>query len=556
MTSSFLLIRLLNRLHPLMRRLKVHPVQLTHILTLKLTLEDRKTTVNESMGGKPGMLKGMKANLLMQAFIGLFMGLVMLQPADLFYPAMIIMSMNVVMMVMYMVTDFSQVLLDTRDTAVIMTRPVDPRTMNAARIIHVIYYMSSMFAALNLAPLAMGIYRHGFRMIPAFLLAWLFLPLLVIFVTTLLYGFLIRRFTGEKLKDILNVFQVFFSIMTVVGYQVAIRIFSLVDLHITFSLKWWTYLLPPAWYAGLFKVVVEGDPDPAYRLLMVLGMVLPVVLGYWLIRRLLPRYEYYLTKLQVEDGLRVPADSLPRRVQEGLFRWLSKDPVELAFMRFSAANMRRDRKLKLMMYPNHALGMFFPLLMLLPYLQRFDSLAVSLQELRGGMGYLSLYLMLLFLATNFSFLQFSECAPASFIYDTFPAKNRLVIFRAALKAYGVIYMLPALLIMGAIYTGLMGPAILPGLGVILLAAFALLGLRGIILQPFLPFSLEVREAGNRDIGETILFSMVVGGMSGLHFLLVKNRPLWALAACILWLVVIKVAFARILSHGELTPQKE
>lgn len=133
--------------------------------------------------------------------------------------------------------------------------------MNAARITHISYYMISMFSALNAASFVLGTVAHGIMFAFTMILMMFFMSFLIIFFTTILYGILLRFFNGEKLKDILNVLQIILSVITVVGYQVLGRMFEFVDMNLKINIQWWSYLLPSAWFGGLFKVVVERNND-------------------------------------------------------------------------------------------------------------------------------------------------------------------------------------------------------------------------------------------------------------------------------------------------------
>ncbi|MFP3472199.1 hypothetical protein R0J90_19295, partial [Micrococcus sp. SIMBA_144] len=60
-----------------------------------------------------------------------------------------------------MISDFSSVLLDVRDQTVIGTRPVDHRTISAARAIHVTVYLFFLTAPILSVPLVVGIVQFG-----------------------------------------------------------------------------------------------------------------------------------------------------------------------------------------------------------------------------------------------------------------------------------------------------------------------------------------------------------------------------------------------------------
>lgn len=427
MNQNHILIKVLSKLRPILKSFIKDFDQFLIILSLKLTLDNRKTSLQEASGGS-SKLGAMGQNLLMMTLIGLFVGMMMATPFDLFYKVVILAGVNVFFLVMYMVSDFSTVLLDLRDSTVIMTKPVHSKTLNAARIVHITYYMLSMFLALNLFSFIIGTANHGFRFLLAMIVMMVLLSMLIIVMTTILYSLLLKLFSGEKLKDILNIFQIFISIVTVIAYQVLGRIFSFVDLDLSIHMKWWSYLLAPTWYGGLFKVLVEGDLSRLNLILSGLAILVPIILGFVLVLWIFPKYESYLMKLSVESGLKVKRKGLVFKLRSYLIGLFSYNHTEQAFVEFTYANMTRDRKLKLMIYPNHALGMIFPFIIFFSTFAR-DGIIESIENLHGSFSYLILYLPLAFLTQNFDFIQFSSDAKSSSIFDSFPIDNKNIIYR-------------------------------------------------------------------------------------------------------------------------------
>lgn len=530
MKSNFLLLKIIKPMKPFFRKSAVDFDQMVHILNLKLTLDDRKTNLPNE-GGNSKKLTGFKSNLLMLAFLGFFMGMIMTMPFDLFLKMAIIASMDLFFMVMYMVTDFSNVLLDLRDKQIIMTRPVNSETLNTAKIIHIIYYMIAMFFSLNAAAIVFGVGAYGIRILGAFLVMMVTLSLLVVFATTILYTVLLAFFSGEKLKDVLNVFQIAVTIFTIVIYQVLARVFEFTALEVTVSVDWWTYLLAPAWFAGLFKVIVEGGN---YGWFAVLALIVPFGLGALLKSFILPKFEFYLGKLQIEEGLRAQRRS---KFKTRLYGLLAFNQTERAFMWFADSNLKRDRKLKRMIYPNQAMAMIFPLIMMYSVLETSGSLTEGLAGLKGSFQYMTLYLSTLFLTTNFELVQFSETHEAAFIYDSFPIDNKNLILTGASKAYLIKYELPIMAVMGFLMLVLMGWSALPGVIVIEAAALFLMGIKLNMGKMNLPFSKEMVPGGNKKIGETFVFMAIIGGLWAIHYFLIQNQIVWSVLATCAYLVL-------------------
>lgn len=540
MTQNYLLIRIIHFFKGIFKHTKIDYDALVSILKLKLTMDTRRTSV--SMGEVPKEPKNKKfnSNLIMQVFVGIFMGFIMYLPFDLFFKMSIIISMDLFFMVLYMISDFSNVLLDVRDKNIIMTKPVGQETMNAARIIHIIYYMLLMFAALNLVAMVVGVMTHGWLILLAFALLMLFLSFFIVFLTTILYSFLLNRFNGEKLKDIINVFQIFLSVVTIIAYQLMGRVFQFSNLSFQFEMTWWTYLLPPAWFASLFNVIVEGVYETPFIVMSILAILVPTLLGWVLIKQIMPKFENYLNKLQVEDGVFENKNTLKNRMKEKLYAMVTKDHVERAFIRFSDYNLSRDRRLKLMIYPNYVMSFIFPIIMILPFIETADGIAAGISSLRGSMSFTVLYMAIMFFITNFEFVQYSDNYDAAFIYDSFPIENKRLIKTGAMKAYYIKYVLPGMLILSLLFGALYGVTSWPGLILMQFVCFLMLKIRVIFFNLDMPFSRAIGTTANKNIGTTFAFMGICGLIAGIHYFLIKQSvglSSVALAVVILTLIV-------------------
>jgi len=546
------LIKGITFFEKLIRKTSIDFDALVTILKLKLTLDDRKPSVSMGAENSKQKLTGMKANLLMQAFVGLFLGFFMFLPLDLFYKVSVVVSMDFFFMIMYMISDFSSVLLDVRDKNIIMTKPVNSQTMNAARIIHIVYYMLMMFLALNLASIVIGVIKHGVLFLLCYLFMMFFLSFFIVFLTTILYSVLLNRFNGEKLKDIINVFQIVLSVVTIIAYQLMGRIFEFVNLNIQLSIKWWSYLLPPAWFAGLFKVVVDRDFSIHFLIMASLSVLVPLALGTLLIKSILPKFENYLSKLQIEDGVFVRKDDFRSRFKERVYQIITHDNTERAFMRFTDYNLSRDRRLKLMIYPNHTMSFIFPFIMLLPMIQGKDSIMAGIASLNGSAAYITLYLTLTFFITNFEFIQYSENYEAAFIYDSFPITNKRVIYKGAMKAYYIKYIFPGMLFLSVMFTLLCGVKALSGIIFINIISILLLTLRVNNFAMELPFSKAIGTTANKNLGMTFGFMGIAGVFALVQFFILKDSFLLTGVACIL--AVLAIYLNEHLSHKKYLKQ--
>lgn len=525
MKTQFFLFKLLKPLQRAFERRGISYPLLLSILRVKLSIEEERASTPTEETAKNRWFKGAKGRMAMQAILGIFVGFIMFTPLDLFYKVTVMMALNFVMMVLYMMSDFSHVLLDVRDREQIMTRPVSPQTVNAARLIHIIYYMLQMVLALNALGIIAGVVRHGVRFALVYPLVMILLSVFVVVLATLLYSLLLERFSGERLKDIINGFQVVVTIVSVVGYQLVVRIFDFVDMNLTVNLGWWSYLLPPVWFSGLIDLGVRGTASVPNLVLAGLAIFVPAILGVILVKQVMPRFERYLAKLQIEDGLFIDKNGFVARAKEWVYDRMAKNHTERAFMRFARYNFSRDRMLKLMIFPNMALALIFPFLMMLPML-RGEEIAQFLEKLPESPAYLMVYLSVMMFILSYDTIQYSERHEAAFIYKSLPVDDFSGLYWGAKKAYFMKYIVPGMVLLSAIFFALIGVRIVPDLIFIWAASALLLSLKIKISPAPLPFSQAVKAGSGKSIGPTFAMMALIGVFAGLHGLILHhNVPL-------------------------------
>jgi hypothetical protein len=201
-----------------------------------------------------------------------------------------------------------------------------------------------------------------------------------------------------------------------------------------------------------------------------------------------------------------------------------------------------------MIYPNQAISMLFPFIMLFPIIQGSDGILAGIAGLKGSMAYVALYMSTMFFTTNFDFIQYSEKFEAAFIYDSFPIDNKNIIMTGALKAYYFKYVLPGMIVMSAIFIMLCGFESVLGILVVNVMTILLLGFKINFSKLSLPFSREMIPGGNKNMGATFVYMGICGAVAAVHFFMLKNNPLLNLGIGAIAVVLIKVAFSNALKR--------
>ena len=142
-----------------------------------------------------------------------------------------------------MISEFSSVLLDVRDKSILSTKPITVKTVNAAKFMHILIYLTYLTIALTAIPLVVGIFMQGIVFFILTVFELVLINIFVVVLTAILYIVILQFFDGEKLKDLINYVQIGLSLVLMIGYQFLVRSFELVNLNMVMEFHWWRFLL-------------------------------------------------------------------------------------------------------------------------------------------------------------------------------------------------------------------------------------------------------------------------------------------------------------------------
>ncbi|WP_082393953.1 hypothetical protein [Bacillus sp. JCM 19034] len=374
----------------------------------------------------------------------------------------IVFSIYMFLVMSSLISDFSSVLLDVRDRAILATKPIEQRTLAAVKVIHVSLYLAQLSFAIISVPLIVAILVRGIGFSLLLIASLALLNLLIVVLTTLLYLFVLRFFNGEFLKDMINYVQIGLSISIVVGYQVIARSFEFVDLHIQFQAAWWQFFLPPIWYASLFEVVLHGTVDFYVLSFSILALIFPII-AMILYRGFLPTLEKYLQKL---DSHETNNKERKNKILTWLSSWMTSSKEERVFFHFASIMIKNERQFKLKVYPSIGLSLVLPFLFLFSELRN-----QSWAELATSQMYLTMYFSLLLIPTIVIMAEFSESYKGAWIYEATPLRGMQAAVKGTLKALIVKLVLPLYLVIMITFLIIFSVRIIPDLLVLFVTIF-------------------------------------------------------------------------------------
>lgn len=480
------------------------------ILAVKLTMDGRRTpTIFNQQAKKKNKLEenGFIKSLGMYVLTSIIFIPLIAFGKNYIYQMSAFFGIVMFLVMTSMISDFSNVLLDIRDKGILQTKPIDKKTINAAKTVHISIYLFLLTASLTIVPVIIGTFTHGILFLFLAIIELVLVNLFIVVLTSIVYYFILRFFDGEKLKDIINYVQIGLSVSIAVGYQILGRAFSLVNLKITFSPSWWHFLIPPFWFGAPFELILNSHSNPYLIGFSILAVVIPVV-SIVVYNLMMPSFEKNLQKLTNNSG----KNKRNRKWKNWLAGVVCRNNEEKVFFRFADNMMRNEREFRLKVYPSLGLSMVIPFIFLFNQLN-----SSSYAELVSGKGYLVIYTSCLIIPNALAMLKYSGKYKGAWLYKTAPIPNLAPLYSAALKVFIANLFFPVYFVLSLIFIGIFGMRIIPDLLIVFVFSIFYTVICSNYLKGTLPFS-ESFEDAQQNSGLKIIVALLFGGIFALiHF---------------------------------------
>ncbi|KAB7731892.1 hypothetical protein F5984_06625 [Rudanella paleaurantiibacter] len=508
---------LVRSLVPLWRILGADPVALQAIVEVKLTMDNRRsyTALGRYGQGQTGDKNHQFLAILgVYALFGLFVGgVVLLVPPKtaMFIPLAVSFGYIMLFCAMTLLSDFSSLILDSADNQIILPRPVSGRTLLMARIVHIAGYLFAITLALSLVSLVVVMYRFGPVAGLVFLAMALLASMLMVFLTNVFYLLLMQFTSEERLREVINYFQIGMAVLFYGSYQVLPRLIDPEMFRQAAEWQTWFYAVPPMWMAGAVDMVIQPAFDTNHALLAVLAVVMPFG-GLWFMSRVLgPVFNVRLAGLEQDQQPTTATGAArpPGALMQRLSRALTRTPLERAAFGLIWAITARDRKFKLKTYPQLGFGLAYIIVM---------STGTLSYSGRSNIFYLfGLYYTGLFLMTAQYQLAASDDYKAAWVYGSTPISRPGEILSGALKALITKLMVP--------FYGLVAVYILWRYGFhtlddILLAfsnSLIIIMSAAMLNERRLPFSSTQDVIRQNNTARNLVILLVMGLVGGAHY---------------------------------------
>jgi hypothetical protein len=345
-----------------------------------------------------------------------------------------------------------------------------------------------------------------------------------VLLTNVLYLLLMRFSSEERLKSIINYFQIIMAIIMMGGYQILPRILEKTNPNaLVVMLQWWSALVPPMWMAGALDILHSQTFDLMHGVLAAVAISFPFV-GFLLMNKYLaPMFSAKLADLGVSSVTQEQKVDIKEKAKSTFFsikNLITVPGLERASFELVTTTLKRDRKLKLKIYPSIGTLVVFAFAFLL---RRNESFETMLQELPNREVHIfMIYAAFLVVQIALFEIAYTDEFRASWIYSASPIEKPGEILSGTWKAIIARFFLPIYLVVSIFILAIWKTK---GIDDVLFGAVGNLILFILLAKIYdknLPLSMEPnakKQAGG--FARTILVMFMVGIVGYSHYLLTK-----------------------------------
>ncbi len=490
--------------------------QVRAIVAIKIVMDNRRQLVTFQKKAKESG-NTFWQTVFVYIIFGLFIGFLLSVIPSFRFAMTVFFSYLMVMIVMTLITDFSSILLDTSDNTIILPRPVDGRTLFVARVTHIMLYLGQLALGLSIVPCMVVFFMHGWAVLLAFGVGVVLAILTAVFITNAFYLLVMQFSSEEKLKNIINYFQIIMAVAVMGSYQILPRMMGrLTGEFFEFSLNAWSFLIPPLWMAGALEMVKLHLFDGLHLGLTACALIVPFAGMYVVNTYLTPIFNRKLSALSggVDESkskkVVVQSAALPSR------RWFTASSVEQGAFDVVSKLLSRDRKIKLKIYPAYGYVLILGFIFIF---RSKDSLESTLAHLSESNYHLVLiYLMFMVQQVACHEIPYSDDFKASWIYFSAPLAAPGEILSGTLKAIFVRLFIPGYTVISAIILYVWGWRVWPDLLFGLFNNMIMVLLLVTISKRYLPFSVAPSlRAQSGNVARGLLTGLMIGLLGLIHY---------------------------------------
>lgn len=520
--------------------------QLQALLDVKLKLDDRRPV---GFGRSRAEKKNRRFSLVWGMVISFITGLLYVMPLLVFRNDMLLALSAFFVLFLFMlsftlISDFSTVLVDTRDKFIVLPRPVNDRTLFLSRMLHIFIYLFRIVLPMSLPGWILLGLMYGWKAA-----VWYPLPILLITFTSLflvlgVYMLILKLTAPGRFKDILGYLQIGFSIIFFAMIYIGPRALkSEAVLNMTMNDFIWIKYIPPFWIASTWSWIDFHGVPAGTIWFSILAVLFPVIALWVTVRFFAPSFTARLGSMDVADSApvsRKTGNASRHSVGEKFALLLNRNTEAQAGFLLTWLLSARSRSFKMKIYPSFA---YWPIYFIYILLQNDAPLRQVWTELPGTQKHLTLLYICSFVVVQVLTVITisSEHYKASWVYYATPLIRPGNVMAGSFKAVWVKYFFPFYLLISVFVLAVWG---LPAIADVILAFINITLFAVCIARTsarFFPFS-QMDHLGNSGskVLKVVLSMLVPLLLGGAHYLSLKVWWLkflfMGLSGTFLWLV--------------------
>jgi ABC-2 type transport system permease protein len=467
--KSFMKLALLPA--PLYRKMGVNLMQLRSILNIKLTMDDRRVSglqqTRQRRTNKPVTMATI-VTMVISAVMGLVFLYCFMLGANRVTQLTIYFSMFFFMLASTLISDFTSVLIDVRDTFIILPKPVNDKTFLVARLLHISIHVCKIVLPMGIPGVVFLAINDGFIAAVLLCLMLVLVTMFAIFFINAVYIIILRITTPNRFKTIISYFQILFAIAVYGGYQVFPRLIGKYNLE-NFSFSSYSSIVfyPLYWFASAWQFLQNFHGGTSTVITALLGIFVPFLSLYLVVKYLAPSFNNRLAMINnsgIDPVKKQSAITVRRRGRYPalLTSLFTRTQVEKMGFLFTWKMMARSRDFKLKVYPG--IGYIIIYLFIMFYGKRFQVSDFTDETYRGKVVILSaIYFTSFILTMAINQMVYSEKYKAAWIFYSTPVTKPGDIVLGATKAAIFKFYIPLVTLTIIASIGMVGLKIIPNL---------------------------------------------------------------------------------------------
>ena len=488
--------------------------QFMRILELKLTIDNRKQGRNKGSSERSLILQSVG-----QIAMGAAFALISLNIKESFTFYYVMHTIIMVILAMTIISEFTTILFDTSENMIIQPLPIKGSTVSMARNAHVFLYLALIAVNYSLVAVVVSSIKYGIVSGLMFLSSVFLNVLFTLFLANVLYLGLMHIASGEKLKTILMYFQIGIAVLFMAGYQFGLQAVDASQVsNLLMHISWYTYLIPPAIFAGFTESVATVSYAPGNILFIVEALLLPVITLLLTSRYLTPVFNRKLLQLESGDKATKVSRSTGKttiyyRVMETLF---TRNTTERTSFQLAWRMSGYERLFKQSFFPSLA---YVLIMIVAPFFKR----ETSVQEILNSDKYLIfLYAFMLISFTLTNSLSLGNNRNVGWIFKFLPVAKPADLFKGFIKAVFARFFNPFYLVVSVGVVAFWGPAVIPDVIIAWMAIYLTTTLMYYIQGIDLPFSQQkAASQGGKNMLRVFGLMIMAGIMGWGHYFIVQ-----------------------------------